>query len=100
MVKVNLNKVLQKTTFDVFKDIVYYNSTYRVRQRRLNLGLNAIYYQIDKLIGMGLVEKDRKGKLISLIECPYCSKVAPCKGAYPEGCFLEHEISYKFITTN
>ena len=93
MVKVDLKRILENTTFRVLKDIVYCNaSTYRQRRSRVKIGLNALYYQVEKLIKMGLVEKQERGKLVSLVECPYCSKTIICNGAYPEGCFLKYEI--------
>jgi hypothetical protein len=27
------------------------------------------------------------------MKCNYCGKTEVCKGAYPEGCFLEHQIA-------
>ena len=26
------------------------------------------------------------------MKCSYCGKTEPCKGSYPEGCFLENEL--------
>ena len=93
MVKVDLKRVLGETTYRVLKDIVYCNaSTYRQRRSRIDIELSALYYQVEKLIKMGLVEKQERGKLVSLVECPYCSKTFICIGAPPEGCFLKHEI--------
>ena len=68
-VEIDLTKILNKTTLDVLKDIICYsNCTYRDRQKRLNIALNSIFYQVDKLIDMGLVKKINRGKLITIVK--------------------------------
>lgn len=95
MVSIELNKILEKTTLKVLKEIAMCDSTYREKKKILGIDLSAIYYHVNKLINFGLIEKTSNGKLKNLVKCPYCKKTNICKGSYPEGCFLDHELTPK-----
>lgn len=93
MVSIKLNQILDKITLKVLKEIATSDSTYRDKKKKLGIDLNTIYYHVAKLIKFGLIKKTN-GKLKNLVKCPYCEKTNICQNnSYPEGCFLDNELT-------
>lgn len=63
-----------------------------------------LYQELDKLLGKTLAEVQLEAEALydkfrdfdyRKMKCNFCGRTEVCPGAYPEGCFLEHQIAEK-----